>query len=242
MTGSTACNYLATAQRYLGEYAQVSAVREKLEAVIQTVHAYQERKIPAHPLPQLELSADLVFELLDSHSDVLEVDSFLSDLRQCVIENFGIWHIFSCEWITELKKYLGHRSVLEIMAGNGALASQLAKVIATDDLNWQGQDITQPEPWTQIENLDAMSAVEKYAAEVDVIIMEWSPDKDTIDLDILHFLRTFNWHGEFLVIGEKNGATNSKEFWQAADLTLVSSLNVFHQPFDFINDQVFSVK
>lgn len=241
-TGAKAEKYLAKLAKYQQEYEKLPAVNKRLQAVKETVTAFQKGQLPREPLPKLELSENLVFEVLGHHQDILEVESFLNDLRQCVIESFGIWHIFSAAWVADLQEYLNGRSTLQVMAGNGILASQLANINATDNLDWQGQDITRPAPWTKIERLDALRAVQRYYQTVDVIIMEWSPDGLEIDDEILQFLRNSSWSGELLVIGEKNGATNSAQFWRDADLTLVEKLNVNHRPFDFIDDQVFSVK
>lgn len=234
--------YLANLVKYQQEYSRVPVVSQRLQAVRKTVTAFQKKRVPQFPLPKLELSENLLFAMIDCYPDILEVESFLNDLRQCVIENFGIWHIFSAVWIRDLKKYLNERATLQVMAGNGVLASQIENISATDNLDWQGQDITQPDPWTKIERLDALKAVKKYYRVVDVIIMEWSPDGVLIDEEIRQFLRTVDWPGELLVIGEKDGATNSTQFWQNANLTVVKKLNINHQPFDFIMDQVFKVK
>lgn len=234
--------YLATIAEYEKEYCGIFPVQKRLQAVSQTVKAFRDRSLPEYPLPKLELSEGAIFALLDHHADVLEMENSLNDIRQCVIQNFGIWHIFSITWVNDLQEYLNGRSTLQVMAGNGILASKLENVIATDNLDWHGQDITKPSPWTTVKHLDALAAVERYYKDVDVIIMEWAPDGATIDHGILQFLRNVNWSGEFLVIGERNGATNSSLFWQTASLTIVSQLNVHHQPFDFIKDQVFSVE
>lgn len=72
--------------------------------------------------------------------------------------------------------------------------------------------------------------------------MSWAPDTNISDVDILAALRQQHFTGDFIVIGEKNRATNSTQFWQMADLSAPLSLNKHHQPFDFIHDQVFIVK
>ena len=72
--------------------------------------------------------------------------------------------------------------------------------------------------------------------------MAWAPDSGDVDWQVLQFLRQNHFHGNLIVIGEQNGATNSAKFWQNARLQLVDQLNRHHRPFDFINDQVWLVK
>ncbi len=234
--------YLRHLKKYSLEYQQVPDALAKITAVKETVEHLQAKALPTRPLPRLEFSETRLFDLLGKHPDVLQMVSFLNDLRECVIENFGIWHIFSRQWVNDLQIYLRKRPVLQVMAGNAVLASYLENTIATDDFDWQGQDIQRPKPWTTVQRMDAMAAVQRYYRDVKVIIMEWAPDGDPIDYQILRILREKNWSGEFIVIGEKNGATNSKIFWKSATLTLVKQLNKDHQPFDFIRDQVFKVE
>lgn len=234
--------YLAQLEDDLQRYQAQPVIATKIKAVQTTVSAYQQDCLPTQPLPHLEFSEQLVFDLLNTQPDVLEVESRLNDLRQCVIENFGIWHIFSKAWLTDFAAFLKNRPAVQLMAGNGVLASQLAGVIATDNLNWAGQDVTRPQPWTDIEQLDALAAVKKYYQKVAVFILEWAPDGEPIDLEILRFLRTHHWQGDFIVIGEKGGATNSAGFWQAAKLNRLPLLNVHHRQFDFIDDQVYLVE
>lgn len=238
----TAVNYLASLTDYLTEYRNFPQLTTKIQAVKETVLAFQHHQIPAQPLPPLEFPVDLVFDLLDTHPDILMVESRLNDLRECLIENFGVWHIFSLPWVQDLARYLGDRPTVQLMAGNGLLASQIPTVHATDNLDWQGQDITRPQPWTKVERLDALAAVKKYYQTTAVFILEWSPDGAEIDVELLKFLREKQWPGEFLVIGEENGATNSARFWQMADYQLVPALNLHHQQFDFIADQVLKIK
>ena len=72
--------------------------------------------------------------------------------------------------------------------------------------------------------------------------MAWAPDSGDVDWQVLQFLRQNHFQGNLIVIGERNGATNSAKFWQNARLQLIDQLNQHHRPFDFINDQVWLVK
>lgn len=233
---------LLTLERYAQEYRTLPQAKEKIQAVQEVLLAYQQQQLPVQPLPELEFSEDFLFEHLDAYPDILELEGTLNDLRQCVIENFGIWHIFSRVWAADLAAYLKQRPTLQVMAGNGVLASQLLNVLATDDFNWEGQDITRPAPWTNVVKIDALAAVQQYYREVEVLLIEWAPDSQEVDYEILRFLRSVKWEGELIVVGEKRGATNSKKFWEQAKLEKIGQLNFHHQPFDFIHDQVYRVR
>ena len=234
-------------QEYLKELERLSRGSSQEEVLVQvaaverTLEAYSEHKLPAHPLPRLGFCEEFIMDHLLDCANLLELDSRLNDLRQTVIENFGIWHIFSEDWVDDLALHLNGRKTLQLMSGNAVLAASLANVTATDSFDWSRQDVTRPDPWTEVENIDAVSAVEKYAADMDVIIMEWAPDTSEDDWEVLQKLRKIQWPGEFIVIGERNGATNSRKFWDECRLEEPEDLNRRHECFDFIDDKVYLI-
>ena len=153
-----------------------------------------------------------------------------------------IWHIYSQEWLQDLKSFLADEQTLMIMAGNAVLGKFLKNIICTDNLDWRHQDNERPNPWTDVEQLDALEAVKKYLNNVSNIIIEWCPDSTDTDIKVLHYLRQKKWKGNLIVLGEKQGATNSKAFWKEAHLERPVNLNQHHKPFDFIKDQVYLAK
>lgn len=236
-------NYVEQIQTIQQKFFKLTPVVEKCDQILATVQAYQQRKLPQVELTQLELSPDLIFNNLLEYPQLLDVSSQFENLRQVMIENLGIWHICNQFWINDLQAFCGYNSHnLEIMAGNAAISANLKNTIATDNLDWQGQDNERPCPWTAVEKLDAVTAVRKYYSHVDNIVMAWAPDKSDVDWQVLQFLRQNHFQGNLIVVGERNGATNSVKFWQDAQLQLVEQLNQHHLSFDFINDQVWLVK
>ena len=225
----------------LSKGSSQSEVIEQVSAVESALEAYADRKLPRHPLPRLGFSEEFIMAHLLDGTDLLELDSRLNDLRQTVIENFGIWHVFSADWIDDLALHLNGKRTLQLMSGNAVLAACLANVTATDSFDWSKQYVTLPDPWTEVENLDAASAVEKYAENTDAIIMEWAPDTSEDDWEVLQKLRAMRWPGEFIVIGERNGATNSEKFWNECRLEEPEDLNRRHERFDFIDDRVYLI-
>ena len=214
--------YLARLRYYDRMCGNLPTVHQKIAQVQAVVKAYSRHEIPQE-VPKFELV------------------SCLNDLRQVLIENFGIWHVFSRAWLASFKQQLKPGKTLVVMCGNAALAANLSNVIAVDDFDWQAQDNTQPHPWCDVKRADALVAVQKYYQQVDNIILEWAPET-TCDRAILDFLRAQKWPGDLIVIGEAKGATNSPQFWQTAKLSRPPAVNALHRPFDFIHDQVFWVK
>ncbi|HIX02218.1 MAG TPA: SAM-dependent methyltransferase [Candidatus Ligilactobacillus excrementigallinarum] len=226
-----------------GYFQQLSPVVQIIDSVLTAIDAFQQHKLPANPILPLELSDDLILDNVIEYPEIMKVSSYLENLRQVLVENFGIWHVANQQWINDLQRFVGTKSHnLEIMAGNAMISTFLLNTIATDNLDWQGQDNQHPQPWTKVKKVDAIEAVNKYYAHVDNIIMAWAPNMGTADIEVLEFLQVHHFKGNFIVIGEKNGATNTEAFWQNAHLTMPTLLNRHHQPFDFIQDAVYVVK
>ena len=81
--------------------------------------------------------------------------------------------------------------------------------------------------------------------KIEYVIMSWAPDKGETDWDVLQLLRSEYPEVKLLVIGEKNGATNSKKFWQEAHLSqddTLSKVNANLHSFDLIDEQIYLAK
>ncbi|HAT54281.1 MAG TPA: SAM-dependent methyltransferase [Lactobacillus sp.] len=176
------------------------------------------------------------------------LDSALRNFRDYLEATYGMWAYISAPFVSDLSKYLDGRPTLELMAGNGYISKglrdkQLKQVIyATDSKDWTTENETGKHPVTEIEQLDALRAIEKYGNQVGAIVMSWSPDGQDIDWQVLQAIRQLPNKPEFIVIGERNGATDSKTFWQNADLMENESLNRNFGQFDLIHDRVYIVK
>lgn len=234
--------YIKQVQQIRNEFCNLTPVVECCDCILETMSAFRQHQLPFRSLPSLELNDDFVIDHLIEYPNVINISSQLEDFRQTVVENFGIWHVCSREWIDDLQQFCGvNAQNLELMAGNAIISANLPNTIATDNLNWDGQDNEKPRPWTKVERLDALTAVQKYYRQVDNIIMAWAPNNDDVDFQVLQFLRESHFRGNFIVIGEREGATNSSLFWKVARLKLPTNLNIHHQPFDFIKDRVWTV-
>lgn len=114
-----------------------------------------------------------------------------------------------------------------------------------DSQAWVKENETGKHPVTKIEKLDALEAIKKYGDEVEYVIMSWAPDKGEIDWDVLQLLRSTYPEVKLLVIGEKDGATNSKKFWQEAQLSQddeLQKVNANLHSFDLIDEQIYLAK
>ncbi len=70
-------------------------------------------------------------------------------------------------------------------------------------------------PVTKVVKMEASAAIEYYLKDIEVVLLAWSPQHSNCDWLILNYLRVnkfFEHGGQLIVIGEKNGATNSKNF------------------------------
>lgn len=177
-----------------------------------------------------------------------KLDKALRSYRDYLANRYGMWAYISAPFIKKLSEFIGNEKALEIMAGNGYISQGLRNldktVYATDNLAWTKENQTGKKPVTEVEALDALSAIEKYQDQVKYVIMSWSPDKDPIDQQVLAAIRNSDHNLKLIVIGEKDGATNSKEFWQQANYIepeTTKKLNQHHQPFDLINDQLYLI-
>ncbi|QCQ03310.1 hypothetical protein FAX13_01155 [Ligilactobacillus animalis] len=233
--------YLARLRYYDRMCGNLTTVHQKIAQAQAVVTAYSRHEIP-QVVPKLSFSTHYLELHMTKHPELFELVSCLNELRQVLIENFGIWHVFSQAWLATFKQRLKPGKTLVVMCGNAVLAANLPNVIAVDDFDWQAQDNTRPHPWCDVKQCDALVAVQTYYQQVDNIILEWAPEQTTCDRAILDFLRAHHWPGDLIVIGEAKGATNSPQFWQTAKLDRPPEVNALHRPFDFIHDQVFWVK
>jgi hypothetical protein len=156
----------------------------------------------------------------------------------------------SATWIKQMAEFIGNDRTMDLMAGNGYITGGIrslnpaARIVGIDNFDWQGQGIT-PNPITEIVKADALESVRSFSDNLDIILLSWAPDAQDTDFQVLQYLRSSGWidkGGEFIVIGEKYGATNSNQFWQNAVLEPINELNYNHTSFDIIDEQVYLVK
>ena len=180
-----------------------------------------------------------------------KLDRALRNFRDYLEETYGMWSYVNAPFAKALADYIDGAPVLEIMAGNGYISKGLRnnyphqQIYTTDSQAWTTENETGKHPVTTIEKLDAISAIKKYGQQVKFVIMSWAPDKGETDWEVLQLLRSTYPDVNFLVIGEKNGATNSKKSWREAQLSQDAALQKVNQQlhsFDLIDEQIYQVK
>ena len=191
-------------------------------------------------------------QLWNKYSAALpKLDKSLRNFRDYLEDTYGMWSYVNAPFAKALADYLNGAPVLEIMAGNGYISKGLRnnnanqRIYTTDSQAWTRENETGKHPVTTIEKLDAISAIKKYWDQVDYVIMSWAPDKEEVDWDVPQLLRHDYPDVKFLVIGEQDGATNSKKFWQEAQLSQDEGLQKVNQQlhsFDLIDEQIYLVK
>lgn len=257
--------YIKQLEQYQQEYDAFPAIKYLINNALENDRLIQRGLLP-QPLPLMQLPDDIqdqVFKYVNDQypahdpqgdqlwqrlsADLPKLDKLLRDFRDYLEDRYGMWSYTNTAFISALSDFLDNAPVLEVMAGNGYLSKGLrqkrpAQVIyTTDNQAWIKENETGKHPVTTIEKLDAISAVEKYGQQVDYVIMSWAPDKGESDWQLLQFIRQHYPKLKLLVIGEKNGATNSKTFWKQAQLSQdgLEKVNANLKSFDLIDEQVY---
>ncbi|MCT0021590.1 SAM-dependent methyltransferase [Weissella cibaria] len=265
----TEIDYLSELLPYLDRYQNIPTIKHLIEQAVATINDLNNGRLPS-VLPTMEVPESVVAELeqyvlktypndatkgnalWQTLTELLEdVDFMLRHLRDALIEYFSMYAYVSNEFIQDLSAYTNGLPVLEIMAGHGYISAGLRAVspaqtiIATDNEDWRTQpDPTTAKPVTDVENLDAIAALDSYGENVATVIMSWAPDTTDADWQVLQYIRDNRYRFDFdlLVIGEKDGATDSDVFWQEATLHEVATLNAHHTSFDLIDERVYVVE
>ena len=86
-------NYVKQVQAIRQNFLKLTPVVEKCNQILATINAYQQQRLPQVELTALELSTDLIFDNLIEYPQLMDVSPRFENLRQVMIENFGIWHI-----------------------------------------------------------------------------------------------------------------------------------------------------
>lgn len=215
--------------------------------------------VPKYHFPQFQLNEKEISYYMEHNISLNEIefqtmsanlntfDHDLGEFRTYLQTRFGYWATITKDFMKVWADEFGDAKYLEIMAGNGYISKELTDLgktsICTDDKSWSKQSKTGYEPLVETENLDALDAIDKYHDKVDYVVLAWSPDRDDVDNEVLKKIREY---GLMLIcIGEKYGATNSKEFWDNAeyvDYDAIDKLNKVYSRYDLVHDAVYLIK
>ncbi|MFZ2352772.1 SAM-dependent methyltransferase [Paucilactobacillus nenjiangensis] len=266
---ASADEYITELTEYANLFEDYPTIKFLINNVLESDRLLKNGLLP-QPLPKLLLPDDIqdqIFEKLaskypqgDPEGDQLweklsaalpKLDQRLRNYREYLETTYGMWAYINAPFIKNLSEFTNDGTVLEIMAGRGFISKGLRNlqptqtIMTTDNLDWQTKVKTNLPAVTAVENLDALESIKKYGSTVDFVIISWAPDTQQTDWEILQLLRTSYPEIQLIVIGEYNGATNSKAFWQHADLidsTDTNKLNQNYHSFDLIDEKVYLVK
>ncbi|WP_125568010.1 hypothetical protein [Companilactobacillus insicii] len=221
--------------------------------------ALDQGEVPKYHFPQFQLSEKEISYFMEHNINLDEAafqtmsanlndfDHDLGEFRTYLQTRFGYWATITKDFMKVWADEFGDAKYLEIMAGNGYISNELQSLgktsICTDDKSWSKQSKTGHKPLVETEGLAALAAIDKYHEDVNYVILAWSPDRDDIDNEVLKKIRTY---GLILIcIGERYGATNSKEFWDNAEIVdckAIDKLNLIYSHYDLVGDKVYLIK
>lgn len=235
------------------KYAAIPAVRERQDALVAARTAIAQQQLPQRQLPKLELplaTYALAAEIPEGQlAELMTLNHMFGNFRWYIAYHYGVWAYITQELISTWLREFPHRRYLELAAGNGVLSAGLraagAQVISTDALTWVAENGTGKQPWTEVVQASATSALWQYGDQVDAVILAWSPDKDINDVHVLHTIREHFPQLDFFVIGDRFGITNSQTFWREAHIAAnrpLLRLNQAFRAFDAVGDKIYLVK
>ena len=170
-------------------------------------------------------------EIPETYPDIVRVPSYrdmsvdavsMYEYRDNII-GAGGYSLVSYDWIRILKeKIIKDGKCLEIMAGSGMLSKALKDVgvdiITTDDKSWLTEDYTYlsfedwfMRPFTEVEKLDCVDAIQKYGKDVDYVLVSW-PYMNNACYKALVTMRIVNPNCTMIYIGELGDACADEDF------------------------------
>lgn len=241
------------------DFVGFTPATQRLDGILRNIIRLQRHQLP-HQLPDLILAptqfyqwalprlAQLALTPNQLSAQFMRLDRCLQNYRQFLQTYFGFWGQITQEVAAGFARLPG-KHYLEVMAGNGYLSYGLRRlhqqVYTTDSLSWTGENQTGRQPWTTVAPLDACKAYHKYRDDIDYVVMVWSPDGVPVDWQLLQLMRQDQRQIPLLCVGERNGCTNSKQFWQAAHFVNnpeIQRLNQCFSPLDLVREQVFWIE
>lgn len=142
--------------------------KEKAAKYSNAIGLLKQHNIPEAWPPKMEDSYSWEDACLDEGS-MLARDDVIHFAGYCFLSN---------NWLRPLASWIGTRKCLEIMGGSGALSKGLQNfgvdIRCTDDFSWSEQHKWWYEhPWTSVEQIGAVEAIQKYGKEVELVLCSW---------------------------------------------------------------------
>lgn len=213
----------------------------------------KKRQVPKKPIINIQLSPREIEQYQDlieprKYDELQIINHVLSNFRQFVSLEYGIWSIANLKTAQLLKEEYNLTTGLEIMSGNGmwsrAFTQVGIKMFTTDDLSWEKTSNTGAKQFVKIEDLAAIDALKKYGQQIDFIFWAWAPNFGEEDYKFLQEYRNLEEKPLLLMVGEYLGATNSRIFWQNATKQKIKNIQIndSFSSFDFIDEKIWLIK
>ena len=170
-------------------------------------------------------------------------EKFLNSFHNFIFRDICIklsgFALITEKFVEDLVEYIGDKRCLEIMSGLGCLSKSLidkgVNVIPTDNYSWTNC-FDMNTTWTDIENIDCLSAIKKYGKDVSYIICSWIPHDDNIGFKALKLMHEINPDCKMIVIGEDwGGCTADDEFFNHCNI-IDESINKNFRQWNGIHD------
>lgn len=166
--------------------------------------------------------------------------------RNNIVNNVGFC-LVAYDWVRELATGLKDKKCLEIMAGSGALSKALqdcsVDIICTDSYeNESNYYSSWKNHFTEVENIDAMEAIEKYGKDVDYIICAWPPYNESNFTKALNRHHELNPNSKVIYIGEEEGGCTADdtffEQYDVIDCEITCKANDLYHRWSGIHDTI----
>lgn len=135
-----------------------------------------------------------------------------NEQRNEIIKKVG-FTLITDNLLYNLSNLLYGNKCLEIMSGNGSLTKGLqdygVDILATD--NYEMVDFFNNDFWTEVENIDAVDAIDKYGKDVNFVICSWIPYYKPIGYQAIKKLYEVNPKAVFIYIGEEMGGCTADD-------------------------------
>ncbi|MFD1419057.1 hypothetical protein [Companilactobacillus keshanensis] len=252
-------SYIGELRDEIDELTNGKRFKARIDFMDHVCQALSDKRLPKYHFPKFQLSEKDLYSYLGSLMDldrpsyddaVRKLEKFdhnLREFRTYLQIRFGYWATVTEDFMRIWSELYPDTKYLELMAGNGYISRGFknfgVESICTDDLSWAKQSQTGLKTLVDVENLDAITALEKYQKDIDAVVLAWSPDREEIDYDILQLVRRAGI--KLFVIGEKDGATNSHKFWENAEIVedpKIEQLNKMYSHYDLVCDRLYLIR
>lgn len=190
---------------------------------------------PLDVFKKLKIPKDITEDTLVWHSDfhtycVNEYFMYSSDTIRDEIIQLSSFVVIDQSLAKSLAEYIGERKVLEIMAGTGCLA----KALSDQGVSIHPTDIFEDtycfdgyqNLFMDVEQMDCIEAIEKYAKEYDILLCSW-PRSESPIIEALQTMRRENPNMVMLYIGEGyEGCCAPDDFFEEAELVEIPSITL----------------